>query len=270
MIEKRLWIWGVGLALISMTPSDLHAQEVIYVRAPVTVGGQAVADGQTVPLGATLISGAGGMIIVELPKWPSSDANDCSLFVIASGGRSAEVPRRRGAQPSACGGQEQMAMIDQAFRGRPVSASVLLIPQGKADGRPDGLTDAAIFDRLGAIASARRKARQGAAGGTKSAGATPNAGGNPKAAVPGGLTIESATYGANCGAPAGNMTSRLAEACNGNGRCDYVINYQVIGDPAPGCAKDYRATFRCPGTQRQTLTIDGEAGFKSVLRIACQ
>lgn len=272
-LEKALRICGLCLAVTPLTAGDLRAQQVIYARPPVTASGQAVADGQTVAPGAALTTGAGGMVIVELRNWPAKNNAQCTMFVIASGGNSAEVPRRTAAQPAACGRREQLTTINQAFQGLPVSASVLLFADGPADQLHDGLMENEIYGRL---ARGRRAAQGGYTGRGRGAGSGGGERGRSgiaaaAATVPAGLAIESATYGANCGAPVGNMTSRLAEACNGSARCDYVIDYQVIGDPAPGCAKDYRVSYRCaPGAQRETRTIDGEAGFKSVLRIACQ
>lgn len=267
-------VFGICLAVIPLTAAQLSAQQVIYVRAPVMASGQAVTEGQTVAPGTPLTTGAGGMVIVELRKWPAKDAADCTLFVIASGGNRADVPRRAGAQPADCGRRDQLSVVDRAFSGQPVSARVLLFVDGPADRPGGGLVETEIYSRLRRLTKGRRgqdvdaTGRRGeAAGGGRG---QPRAESTPETSRA-GIAIESATYGANCGSPIGNVTSQVAQACNGSARCDYVIDHLLLGDPAPGCAKDYRVSYKCaPGAQRQTHIIEGEAGFKSVLRIVCQ
>jgi len=60
-----------------------------------------------------------------------------------------------------------------------------------------------------------------------------------------GIIVLQATYGLNCGAPRGNQTDNLAAACDGAAHCFYTVDYRVIGDPAPGCAKDYMVKYLC-------------------------
>lgn len=84
------------------------------------------------------------------------------------------------------------------------------------------------------------------------------------------VNVVSATYGGNCGAAAGNVTAQLAAACNGRSTCTYTIDYHVLGDPAPGCAKTYAAQWRC-GTSATTYnaTAAAEAGFGSTVTLVC-
>ena len=85
---------------------------------------------------------------------------------------------------------------------------------------------------------------------------------------PGGIRIESATYGANCGVAEGNVTAHIAEQCNGKSECRYTVDYKIIGDPARGCAKTYTVQYRC-GNNPQVLekSLPAEAGWgdKAVL-----
>lgn len=84
----------------------------------------------------------------------------------------------------------------------------------------------------------------------------------------GGVSVESATYGGNCGVAKGNVTTHIAEQCNGKSRCQYTVDHKVIGDPAFGCAKTYVVRYRC-GNNPQVFekSLDAEAGWgdKSVL-----
>ena len=75
------------------------------------------------------------------------------------------------------------------------------------------------------------------------------------------IRIAHATYGGNCGVPKGNVTSQIADACNGATRCEYTVDSQVLGDPKYGCAKDYSVSFRCSSQgPLSTESIGAEAG----------
>jgi hypothetical protein len=84
------------------------------------------------------------------------------------------------------------------------------------------------------------------------------------------VTVTSATYGGNCGAPSGNVTRHLAQACNGKARCDYVIDYQIIGDPKVMCSKDYVAKWRCGDGRTRNASVPPEAGFKKSVSLGCE
>jgi hypothetical protein len=86
---------------------------------------------------------------------------------------------------------------------------------------------------------------------------------------PGTIGVTAATYGASCKQPAGNVTKFLADACNGKTSCDYVIKYQTIGDPAPGCAKDFSVQWTCSTGVGGTANAAAEAGFGSPVRLQC-
>jgi len=85
------------------------------------------------------------------------------------------------------------------------------------------------------------------------------------------IKVVSATYGLNCGAPQGNQTANLAGACDGRFTCDYTVDYTVIGDPAPGCAKDYTVQNQCSTKAIvRVAKLDGEAGYGGVAHLSCQ
>ena len=85
-----------------------------------------------------------------------------------------------------------------------------------------------------------------------------------------GLAVISATYGGNCGAPPGNVTQHLARACNGKGQCDYVVDYQIIGDPKLMCSKDYVAKWRCGDGRLRNASVPPEAGFGKLVSLSCE
>ncbi len=78
------------------------------------------------------------------------------------------------------------------------------------------------------------------------------------------ITVISATYGYNCNAAFfNNVGAHLASSCNGKAKCSYVIDLRVIGDPMFGCAKDYRASYKCgqSGSEKTISTVPPEAGW---------
>ena len=83
------------------------------------------------------------------------------------------------------------------------------------------------------------------------------------------VKVTAATYGASCKQPAGNVTKFLADACNGKTTCDYVIKYQTIGDPAPGCAKDFSVQWTCSNGVGGTASAPAEAGLGSKVSLQC-
>jgi hypothetical protein len=85
-----------------------------------------------------------------------------------------------------------------------------------------------------------------------------------------GISVTSATYGRNCGAPRGNATMFLAAACDGKRACDYTVSVDVLGDPANGCGKDFVAEYECkPRDTKHTEMLEGEAGLGKVLSLRC-
>ncbi|PKN59348.1 MAG: hypothetical protein CVU56_01410 [Deltaproteobacteria bacterium HGW-Deltaproteobacteria-14] len=84
------------------------------------------------------------------------------------------------------------------------------------------------------------------------------------------IDVREATYGGNCGAPDGNATSHLADTCEGQPSCRYVIDFEALGDPAPGCSKSYRARWSCTGGgPAQRIEVPAEAGAKHEIALRC-
>lgn len=84
-----------------------------------------------------------------------------------------------------------------------------------------------------------------------------------------GLSIRvlSAVYGRNCGAQrTSNVLDDLVRQCQGRDYCVYRIDHRQLGDPRPGCAKDYQARFICRdgGNERQ-VAANAEASGQSIV-----
>ncbi|MFO7877017.1 MAG: laminin B domain-containing protein [Desulfovermiculus sp.] len=96
----------------------------------------------------------------------------------------------------------------------------------------------------------------------------PGTGEEPPSKSSGKISVQSATYGGNCGVDPGNVTDHIAKACNGKSECTYTVDYKVIGDPASGCKKTYVVTYRC-GTDselhEESLSVEAGWGDKSVV-----
>jgi hypothetical protein len=77
-----------------------------------------------------------------------------------------------------------------------------------------------------------------------------------------GISIVSATYGGNCGAPSGNATQSVAAACGGKADCGYTVDVARLGDPAPNCGKDFAVAYSCASDRTTHYEkVPGEAGL---------
>lgn len=83
------------------------------------------------------------------------------------------------------------------------------------------------------------------------------------------VSVRSASYGRNCGAWSGNATNHVSYQCDGRNICDYYISVTNLGDPAPGCPKNFEVTFTCGWNGgAKTETVFQEANGKSI-RLDC-
>ncbi len=92
------------------------------------------------------------------------------------------------------------------------------------------------------------------------------------------IMILDATYGMSCTGfavppgqqnrvKAGNVTPKVREICeDASVTCDFSIDVSEMGDPAPGCGKDFSISWRC-GTAGEShqIRIVAEANGKPVL-----
>ena len=81
------------------------------------------------------------------------------------------------------------------------------------------------------------------------------------------IRILDANYGRNCRVQMGgtDVVNDIAQACQGRDYCQYFIDVRRLGDPAPGCAKEYAARFVCrDGGSEVWATARAEANGQSV------
>jgi hypothetical protein len=86
----------------------------------------------------------------------------------------------------------------------------------------------------------------------------------------GRIYVVSATYGGNCGVPRGNVTGHVAGVCNGQRVCPYTVHHRIIGDPRPGCPKDFVVRWVCGDGEPLRAGAPPEAGFGTVVVLSCR
>lgn len=78
------------------------------------------------------------------------------------------------------------------------------------------------------------------------------------------VKVQIATYGFNCGASSGNATNPVAASCNGRTRCDYRVDARALGNPNPGCDKDFSADYLCQDGSFHKVRAAREASGQTV------
>jgi hypothetical protein len=92
----------------------------------------------------------------------------------------------------------------------------------------------------------------------------------PRETEGGRITVTSATLGANCGVPRGNVTSQVAEVCNGHDVCQLPGSRVKASDPAFGCAKAFSAQWKCSaGGPTKSASVAAVAFETNVLTLKC-
>jgi hypothetical protein len=81
------------------------------------------------------------------------------------------------------------------------------------------------------------------------------------------IRVLGAVYGRNCrGQYGANVTDDLVRHCQGRDYCVYRIDYRQIGDPSPGCGKDWHARYICrDGDSERYASASPEASGQSVV-----
>jgi hypothetical protein len=83
------------------------------------------------------------------------------------------------------------------------------------------------------------------------------------------IRIESGTYGANCGAAAGNITRDLATHCNDRATCRYIVDASLARGRRAACARDFVAEWSCDHREFHRAMLSGEAANGSSLVLTC-
>lgn len=89
---------------------------------------------------------------------------------------------------------------------------------------------------------------------------------DPKCVNSGDLQIDSATYGGNCKAPIGNITTKVGidMKCNNSKSCSIPISNNAFGDPSIGCVKSFDVAYKC-GNKSFTKNLATAEGQTMIL-----
>jgi hypothetical protein len=84
------------------------------------------------------------------------------------------------------------------------------------------------------------------------------------------VKVLTGTYGGNCGAKPGNVTTQVARSCDGQIQCEFTIDPSVLEDAPPKCAKNFSAEWICgAGGAVYTMSLPAGAKPNDSLRLAC-
>jgi Sel1 repeat len=84
------------------------------------------------------------------------------------------------------------------------------------------------------------------------------------------ISVQNATYGASCCIQADNAGASVKTLCDGAEQCGYAVNFRALGDPKPGCKKDFVVHYICKGgALARTATAPAEAGSGSIAPLDC-
>jgi hypothetical protein len=85
-----------------------------------------------------------------------------------------------------------------------------------------------------------------------------------------GIHVLTAWYGPSCHTQHGNVTAHVKSRCDGKAACSYTVDAGTLGDPAPGCAKNFLVLYTCPGQAEVRLAqMPAEAHGKAI-QFACE
>jgi len=90
------------------------------------------------------------------------------------------------------------------------------------------------------------------------------------AACAGTVEVRTAWYGESCGAIPGNVTAHVQTQCAGKDVCQYRVDTYAVGDPAPGCQKNYVVLFTCSGEPDLRLAQIGAEAQGKTITLACR
>ncbi|WP_240655948.1 hypothetical protein [Paraburkholderia phosphatilytica] len=83
------------------------------------------------------------------------------------------------------------------------------------------------------------------------------------------IRIESGTYGANCGARAGNVTQDLADRCNALATCRYPVASPVDFRARNACEADLVAEWSCGPGERHHAVVRAATDDGGTLVLTC-
>jgi hypothetical protein len=83
------------------------------------------------------------------------------------------------------------------------------------------------------------------------------------------IRITSGTYGENCGARPGNITSDLSSRCDGERTCGYVFTGARGSEFASVCRGDLAAEWQCGNSESHSAMLRSVSGTGDRLVLSC-
>ena len=84
------------------------------------------------------------------------------------------------------------------------------------------------------------------------------------------IDVLTAWYGQSCGAAHGNVTAHVKWRCDNRARCDYAVDVDTLGDPAPHCQKNFVVLYTCQGRPAVRLAQLPAEAHGNTLTLSCQ
>lgn len=85
-----------------------------------------------------------------------------------------------------------------------------------------------------------------------------------------GINVLTAWYGQSCNTQHGNVSAHVKSRCDGKMSCGYTVSADLLGDPAPGCSKNFVVLYACQGqTELRLAQLAAEAHGRA-LTFGCE
>ena len=91
---------------------------------------------------------------------------------------------------------------------------------------------------------------------------------SPAAAA--GINVLTAWYGQSCNTQHGNVSAHVKSRCDGKTSCGYTVDANALGDPAPGCAKNFVVLYACQGQAELHLAQLAAESHGRAINLSCE
>lgn len=85
-----------------------------------------------------------------------------------------------------------------------------------------------------------------------------------------GINVLTAWYGPSCNTQHGNVTAHVKSRCDGKASCSYTVDAGTLGDPAPGCSKNFLVLYACQGQAEVRLAQLAAEAHARPLTFGCE
>jgi hypothetical protein len=85
-----------------------------------------------------------------------------------------------------------------------------------------------------------------------------------------GINVLTAWYGQSCNTQHGNVTAHVKSRCDNRMSCTYMIDANLLGDPAPGCSKNFVVLYACTGQTELRLAQQVAEAHGRAVAFGCE